>query len=134
MLSVKKSTSSLSFKRGDAYVKRDSSLHNANGCIDCITINDSCRYLELVILKRERVLIMDFERLGIIPKEDVTKVEEALKDAGYTLRKRSLNRGYVSRRTAGTLEAYKGKYGVGYKWLLPNYCSNRYMTVEYWVK
>ena len=57
-----------------------------------------------------------------------------LKDAGYTLRKRSLNRGYVSRRTAGTLDAYSGKYGVGYKWLLPNYCSNRYMTVEYWVK
>ena len=77
---------------------------------------------------------MDFERLGIIPKEDVTKVEEALKDAGYTLHKRSLNRGYVSRKTAGTLEAYQGKYGVGYKWLLPNYCSNRYMTVEYWVK
>ena len=77
---------------------------------------------------------MDFERIGIISVEDAAKIEEALKDAGYTLRKRSLNRGYVSRRTAGTLEAYSGKYGVGYKWLLPNYCSNRYMIVEYWVQ
>ena len=77
---------------------------------------------------------MDFEKLGIIAKENVTKVEEALKDAGYTLRKISLNRGYISRKTAGTLDAYKGKYGVGYKWLLPNYNSNRYMIVEYWVK
>ena len=77
---------------------------------------------------------MDFDKIGIIPVEDAVKVEEALKDAGYTLRKRSLNRGYVSRRTAGTLDVYQGKYGVGYKWLLPNYCSNRYMTVEYWVK
>ena len=77
---------------------------------------------------------MNFDKLGIIPVEKAIEVEEALKDAGYTLRKRSLNRGYVSRRTAGTLEVYQGKYGVGYKWLLPNYCSNRYMTVEYWVK
>lgn len=77
---------------------------------------------------------MDFERIGIISVEDVAKVEEALKAEGYTLRKRSLNRGYVSRKTAGTLEAYQGKYGTGYKWLLPNYRSNRYMTVEYWCK
>ena len=77
---------------------------------------------------------MDFERLGIIPVEKAIEVEEALKDAGYTLRKRSLNRGYISRKTAGTLDVYKGKYGVGYKWLLPNYNSNRYMTVEYWCK
>ena len=77
---------------------------------------------------------MDFERIGIISVEDAAKVEEALKDAGYTLRKRSLNRGYVSRKTAGTLDVYKGKYGVGYKRLLPNYRSNRYMIVEYWVK
>lgn len=77
---------------------------------------------------------MDFERIGIISVEDVAKVEEALKAEGYTLRKRSLNRGYVSRKTAGTLEAYQGKYGTGYKWLLPNYRSNHYMTVEYWCK
>ena len=77
---------------------------------------------------------MDFDKIDIIPVEKAIEVEEALKDAGYTLRKRSLNRGYVSRKTAGTLDAYQGKYGVGYKWLLPNYCSNRYMIVEYWVK
>lgn len=77
---------------------------------------------------------MDFDKIGIIPVEKAAEVEEALKAEGYTLRKRSLNRGYVSRRTAGTLDAYQGKYGVGYKWLLPNYCSNRYMIVEYWVQ
>lgn len=51
MLSVKKSTSSLSFKRGDAYVKRYSNLYYASGCINCITINAYRNNLELVILK-----------------------------------------------------------------------------------
>lgn len=133
MLSVKKSTSSLSFKRGDAYVKRDSNLYYASAYINYPAVNDYSRYLERVILKGV-YFIMGFERIGIIPVEKATEVEEALKAEGYTLRKRSLNHGYVSRKTAGTLEAYQGTYGVGYKWLLPNYCSNRYMTVEYWCK
>ena len=120
-------------KRGDAYVKRSTNMYYASCCINYPAINDYSRYLERVILKGV-YQIMEFERIGIIPVEKAIEVEEALKDAGYTLRKRSLNRGYVSRRTAGTLEAYQGKYGTGYKWLLPNYCSNRYMTVEYWVK
>ena len=50
MLSVKKSTSSLSF-RGDAYVKRDSSLYYASDSTYHSAFNDNCRYLELVILK-----------------------------------------------------------------------------------
>ena len=33
------------------YVKRDSNLYYASGCIDYSAINDNCRYLELVILK-----------------------------------------------------------------------------------
>ena len=37
--------------RGDVYVKRDSNLYYASGSINCITINDYSRYLELVILK-----------------------------------------------------------------------------------
>ena len=57
---------------------------------------------------------MDFDKIGIIPVEKATEVEEALKAEGYTLRKRSLNRGYVSRKTAGTLEAYQGKI---WRWL-----------------
>lgn len=59
MLSVKKLTSSLSF-RGDAYVKRDSSLHYASYCIDYPAVNDYRRYLELVILKKKEVLIYGF--------------------------------------------------------------------------
>lgn len=77
---------------------------------------------------------MDFKKLGIIPKEKAEEVEKALKAEGYKLQKTSLARGYISRRTAGSLEPYKGIYGEGYKWLLPNYNSNRYMTVEYWCK
>ena len=36
--------------RGDAYVKRDSSLHYASGCINYPTVNDNCNNLELVVL------------------------------------------------------------------------------------
>lgn len=77
---------------------------------------------------------MDFEKLGIIPKEKAEEVEKALTAEGYKLQKTSLARGYISRKTLGYLEAYSGKYGIGYKWLLPNYNSNRFMTVEYWCK
>lgn len=77
---------------------------------------------------------MDFEKLGIIPKEKAEEVEKLLKAEGYKLQKTSLARGYISRKTSGYLEAYSGKYGIGYKWLLPNYNSNRFMTVEYWCK
>lgn len=57
---------------------------------------------------------MDFKKLGIIPKEKAEEVEKALTAEGYKLQKTSLAHGYI--------------------WLLPNYNSNRYMTVEYWCK
>lgn len=62
MLSVKKSTSSLSF-RGDAYVKRDSNLYHASDSINYSTINDYRRYLELVILKRSVYFIMEIKAI-----------------------------------------------------------------------
>jgi len=77
---------------------------------------------------------MNFEKLGVIIKENAKEVEKTLTAKGYKLQKTSLARGYISRKTAGSLEPYKGIYGEGYKWLLPNYNSNRYMTVEYWCK
>lgn len=60
MLSVKKSTSSLSFKRGDAYVKRDSNLYYASDCIDCITVNNYSKYLELAVLKKKECMDYGF--------------------------------------------------------------------------
>lgn len=42
---------------------------------------------------------MDFEKLGIIPKEKAEEVEKLLKAEGYKLQKTSLARGYISRKT-----------------------------------
>ena len=64
---------------------------------------------------KRRIVIIDFEKPGIIPKEKAEEAEKLLKAEGYKLQKTSLARGYISRRTAGSLEPYKGIYGEGYK-------------------
>ena len=47
----------------------------------------------------------------------------------------SYARGYVSRKIKDegtiTVEEYKGRYGKGYKWYSPCYCSTDYCYVNY---
>lgn len=45
----------------------------------------------------------------------------------------SLSRGYVSVKSIGEVEPYKGKFGEGYKVKKHNPNSTRYCIVEYWI-
>lgn len=46
----------------------------------------------------------------------------------------SLTRGYVSRKSTGTVENYTGRFGKGYAVLSPNWGSTRYCFVTYFVE
>ena len=52
----------------------------------------------------------------------------------YVLHHTSLCRGYVSRKTEGIVRAYKGRFGEGYTLEHPNWESNSYSFVSYYVK
>lgn len=45
----------------------------------------------------------------------------------------SLSKGYVSRKIAGEIRPYSGKFGNGVIILKPNYKSCRYCIAEYWI-
>ena len=46
----------------------------------------------------------------------------------------ALTRGYVSRKTAGIVREYKGKYGNGYIIDKPNFKSTQYFYREYYIE
>jgi hypothetical protein len=46
----------------------------------------------------------------------------------------ALTRGYVSRKTKGTVVPYSGKFGEGFVAYTPNWDSTRYCFVTYYVK
>jgi hypothetical protein len=55
---------------------------------------------------------------------------------GHYLHHTSLTQGYVSRKggVQNTIIKYKGRFGKGYKLLLPNNESTRYCYVQYWIQ
>ena len=42
-------------------------------------------------------------------------------------------RGYISRKSAGEVESYKGKFGEGYIILRPRWDTTNYIYVEYYI-
>lgn len=42
-------------------------------------------------------------------------------------------RGYISRKSAGEVETYKGKFGEGYIILRPRIDTTNYIYVEYYI-
>ena len=47
----------------------------------------------------------------------------------------AIHRGYVSRKNPdGVIEKYKGRFGTGYKRILPRWDTTQYVTVEYYVE
>lgn len=42
-------------------------------------------------------------------------------------------RGYISRKSAGEVETYKGKFGEGYIILRPRWDTTNYVYVEYYI-
>ena len=45
----------------------------------------------------------------------------------------SSERGYVSRKSTGYVQSYKGKFGTGYKLLTPRFDTTQYCDVTYFV-
>lgn len=43
------------------------------------------------------------------------------------------SRGYISRKSKGHVENYKGKYGTGYVWHKPTTQSTYYHIIEYYL-
>jgi hypothetical protein len=46
----------------------------------------------------------------------------------------SVRSGYVSRKTAGEVRAYKGKFGEGFTFHFPSWDSTRHHFVTYYVR
>lgn len=68
---------------------------------------------------------------------DYTMTVEELKENGFHLIKKSLKRGYISRKAyngnAGLLKDYNGRYGNGFTVERPNFNSTQYCWIEYWI-
>lgn len=66
-----------------------------------------------------------------------TEITDDMEKNGFTMVKRSLGNGYVSRKAfegnAAYAEEYKGIYGNGFKVKRPNHESTRYCWIEYWI-
>lgn len=71
--------------------------------------------------------------MQVIKKQDIRQTELQLFAAGYICHHVASRRGYVSRKTAGYLEPYKGRFGKGVCWVYPRYDTTSYCYVEYWV-
>lgn len=67
------------------------------------------------------------------PKITFNKLKKLVSEGKLIHVKKSLHRGYESRKGNGTVVPYNGKYGIGYKWFAPNYDSTRYVIVRYFI-
>jgi hypothetical protein len=52
----------------------------------------------------------------------------------YTFHHQASERGYVSRKGNGIMIPYKGKFGEGFKVLMPRWDTSQYVAVNYWIK
>lgn len=63
----------------------------------------------------------------------IEELEKAVKKGILKEHHTSLFRGYVSRKTGGNIQTYKGKFGQGYIELSPNYKSTKYSFITYYI-
>lgn len=61
-------------------------------------------------------------------------IKELKNNKTYSEHHTSTMRGYVSRKTEGRIEPYKGRFGEGYKLLTPRFDTTTYCYVTYFVK
>ncbi len=60
-----------------------------------------------------------------------TTVEEVKRTCKY--HHSALTRGYMSRKSAAEIHPYAGRYGQGYTVETPNYKTNNYHNIEYYI-
>lgn len=61
-------------------------------------------------------------------------IDELRNDPQYMFHHTSMRRGYVSRRSRGTVVPYKGRFGEGYMILTPRRDTTRYMDAHYYIR
>lgn len=60
-------------------------------------------------------------------------VHEIESNAAYYLHHTASRRGYVSRKSSGTVEPYSGKFGTGYVVISPRYDTTQYVNIAYYI-
>jgi hypothetical protein len=60
--------------------------------------------------------------------------EELKKSSKFELHHTALTRRYISRKTDGFVTPYQGKFGKGYTLEHPNWDSNRYSFISYYIQ
>lgn len=61
-------------------------------------------------------------------------VKELVNHPDYRFYHSAMKQGYVSRKSEGIVEPYKGRYGEGYVLLSPRWDTTRYCTISYYIK
>lgn len=60
---------------------------------------------------------------------------QALEDAGIVKEHHTASRrGYISRKSAGKVERYSGRFGTGYKLISPRWDTTQYVYITYYVE
>ena len=67
-------------------------------------------------------------------ERDYQELINELEAGGYRYHHSAYARGYVSRVNYPDVRQYDGRYGRGYKVLLPSRNSTRYAVVEYYIQ
>lgn len=81
-------------------------------------------------------------KMGYVTQVDTSKyiinnlqaVFDILGECSYDHHHSATRKGYISRRIAGKLEYYDGRYGKGFIIALPSYTGTMYHTIKYHVK
>jgi hypothetical protein len=69
-----------------------------------------------------------------LKQNDSKTIKEAMEKNGCHRHHTSYVRTYVSRKTNGYVEKYKGKFGEGYVHVEPNRDSTQYSFITYYVR
>ena len=72
------------------------------------------------------------------PKNEKIKEKQKMKTIDEITKTMKLHhiasrRGYISRKSAGEVETYKGRFGEGYIILRPRFDTTNYIYVEYYI-
>lgn len=60
-------------------------------------------------------------------------VQEIKNNSNYQFHHTASRRGYESRRGAGHVEAYEGRFGKGYIVVSPRWDTTQYVNIEYYI-
>ena len=59
---------------------------------------------------------------------------ELVNDPNYRLHHSASRRGYISRNSDGRVEAYRGRFGIGYLLVTPRHDTTQYVNIAYYIR